>query len=69
MSAEVIALDARRVTPYIVQAIEGFLSDTPDSDYQRGYLAALVAVYREGLAGTLDARVLAAEKILRGGHE
>lgn len=60
----VIDFDSARVAPFIVRAIEGFLADPPDSDYQRGYLAALVNIYREGMGrGETDARVIAAEKL------
>lgn len=62
----VIDFDAHRVAPYIVAAIEGFLGDPPDSDFQRGYLAALLTVYREGIGrGDADARVIAAEGLIR----
>lgn len=36
---------------YVETAIRGFLIDPPDSEFQRGYLAALVTVYREALDG------------------
>lgn len=62
---EILDLDARRIAPFLIQAINLFLIDPPDSDYQLGYLAALVAVYKEGLGrGETDARVIAAERIL-----
>lgn len=66
MAAEVVDFDERRITPYLVEAIGGFLTDPPDTDYQRGYLAALVSVYREGLGREAnDARLVAAERLLR----
>ncbi|MBX9910832.1 MAG: hypothetical protein K2Z25_19270 [Beijerinckiaceae bacterium] len=39
---------------YIEAAIRGFLADPPDTDYQRGYLAALVVVYGEAMDGDAD---------------
>ncbi len=36
---------------YIEKAIRGFIADPPDTDYQRGYLAALLVVYREAMDG------------------
>ena len=64
MSNNVIDLDAGRVLPYMMQAIEGFLRDPPDTDFQRGYLSALCMVMREGLRrGQNDARLEAAERL------
>jgi hypothetical protein len=49
---------------FIERAIDGFLSDPPDSDFQRGYLAALLNVYREGLGvPASNGRIIAAEKL------
>ena len=45
----VISFDAEKATHYIEQALAGFINDPADSDYQRGYLAALLTVYEEGL--------------------
>lgn len=70
--ADLIDIDAVRIAPYLVRAIEGFIYDPPSSDggssiaYQRGYLAALLAIYQEALSrGRNDARIIAAERILR----
>jgi hypothetical protein len=49
MSAEVISFDARRASAYIERAFAGFLIDPADTDYQRGYLDALLTLYQEGL--------------------
>ena len=50
--------------PYVATAIDAFLNDPPDSDFQRGYLAALVAVYKEAIGRpAADARIIAAEKL------
>ena len=49
MSAELIAIEPARASNYVKRALEGFLTDPADTDYQRGYLAALLVLYREGL--------------------
>ena len=46
---DVISFDAERASRYLERAMWGFLGDPPDSDYQRGFLAALLVVYREGV--------------------
>jgi len=64
--AQIIDFDGARLAPLLVRSITSFLNDRPDSDYQRGYLAALLWAYREGLGrGADDARIAAAEKMLR----
>lgn len=59
--------DSHRVAPYLERAIEAFLNDPPDSDYQKGYLAGILAVYQEGIGRKTvkDARVIAAHKLTR----
>lgn len=52
--AEVISLDTEKASRYVSQALWGFMNDPPDSDYQRGFLAALLVVYREGLGKGAD---------------
>lgn len=49
MSAELVSFDAEKASRYIENSFAGFLSDPADSDYQRGFLAALLTLYREGL--------------------
>lgn len=46
---DVVSFDAEKATRYLERAMWSFLRDPADSDYQRGYLAALLTVYREGL--------------------
>jgi hypothetical protein len=46
---EIISFDAEKASRYIERAFAGYLNDPADSDYQRGYLAALLTLYREGL--------------------
>ncbi len=36
-----------RPIDYVRFALEAYLNDPPDTEFQRGYLAALVAIYRE----------------------
>ena len=47
--SNIISFDAEKATRYIEQALIGYLNDPADSDYQRGYLAALLNIYEEGL--------------------
>lgn len=62
-----LSFEAEKASRYILDAILSFLSDPPDSDFQRGYLAALISIYREGLnKGADDDRVKYLEKILYG---
>lgn len=61
----VVDFDAGRVRARLTAAIDLFLGDPPDSEYQYGYLAALLSLWREAIdGGTADARVIAAERIL-----
>jgi len=63
----IVDFDARKVTPYLWGSITSFMVDPPDSDYQRGYLAAIINVLREGIGRDAnDARLVAAEKLLGG---
>jgi hypothetical protein len=66
MSGEIIDFDDRRAAHYLIRTIEGFLSDPPDTEYQRGYLSALIAIYHEALGrGAGDARLLAAMRLMK----
>ena len=47
--SNVISFDAEKASRYIEQALAGFINDPADSDFQRGYLAALLTLYEEGL--------------------
>lgn len=51
----VIDFEAEKASRYIEQAFRGYLNDPADSDFQRGYLAALLTLYQEGLGKGLDA--------------
>lgn len=46
---QVIEFETEKASKYVKQALEGYLNDPADSDYQKGFLAALLVVYREGL--------------------
>lgn len=48
-------IEAREV---MVSMLAGFVSDPPDSDFQRGYLEALIVFAREGLGIRNDDPVL-----------
>lgn len=45
----VLSFEAEKASRFIDAAFRGFLMDPADSDHQRGYLAALIVVYEEGL--------------------
>lgn len=63
MTADLVSFDAERASRYIERAFAGFLLDPADSDYQRGYLAALLTLYREGLGkGAEDDRLALLER-------
>lgn len=54
----IVSFDAEKTVRYLEQSFQGFLGDPPDSDYQRGFLAALLVLYEEGLGkGKHDARI------------
>ena len=58
-------LDDGRAARYIREAIISYLGDPPDSDFQQGYLAALLDLYREGLGkGSDDDRIKLAAKMV-----
>lgn len=53
-----ISFDAEKTARYISSALMGFINDPADSDFQRGYLSAMLAMYREGLGrGRTDDRL------------
>lgn len=63
MDAEMISFDAEKASRYLLHAIVSFTNDPCDSDFQRGFLSALLVVYREGLGkGIGDDRVALAAK-------
>lgn len=61
--AEVVSFDAEKASRYVEQAFAGYLRDPADSDFQRGYLAALLTLYREGLGkGEGDSRLIVLDR-------
>lgn len=63
MSADIVSLDAERASRYIGQALHGFMIDPAETEYQRGYLSALLTIYREGLGkGAGDDRLVLLDK-------
>ena len=67
--SDIVEFDAMRVRRYLIAALRSFANDNPDTQYQRGYLAALCAVYREALNGGSDNDLLIGEAILEKGDE
>jgi hypothetical protein len=68
MMMEVISFDAEKASRYLERALFAFLGDPADSDYQRGFLAALLVVYEEGLGkGSQDARLALLHEQCRAG--
>lgn len=51
----VTSFDDHKARRYAEQALLGFYGDPPDSDYQRGFLAGIAALYAEGLGNALPA--------------
>ncbi|RYF08826.1 MAG: hypothetical protein EOO77_24880 [Oxalobacteraceae bacterium] len=50
---------------YVVQSIESFLTDPPDSDFHRGFLSAMLIVYTDSLGAPKDdPLVVAAEAVM-----
>jgi hypothetical protein len=43
-----------RVEEYVTRAVQTFLADAPDTDFQRGFLAALLVLAEEALELRLD---------------
>lgn len=61
------AMDGKQIASSIIRQIDELIADPPHTDFQRGYLEALVALYREGLGlnrGQTDARIEAAERLI-----
>ncbi len=61
------AIDGQHLGSTIIAEIDQFIDDPPATDFERGYLAALVSLYREGLDHMrlqADARIDAAEQLI-----
>lgn len=65
MNSNLISFDAERASRYIEESFNLFLMDPPDSDYQRGFLASLLVIYREGLGkGAGDDRLTLLDRMV-----
>jgi hypothetical protein len=53
----------QRAADYLLKQIAGFNSNPPDTDFQRGYLAAMLDTYEEGLGGAPDAAIEDARRL------
>jgi hypothetical protein len=53
-SSNVIEFDGERTRRYLNGIFVGYLKDPATSDYQRGFLAAALVIYREGLGRGAD---------------
>lgn len=63
----VVSFEGEKASRYIERALVAFLNDPADSDHQRGYLSALLTVYREGLGkGVGDDRLALLDQQTRG---
>lgn len=49
----------------VCSAIDHYLRYPPQTAYERGYVAALLAVYRDELGGAIDRRISATEEMLQ----
>ncbi len=61
------AIDGEHLASTIIAEIDQFIADSPATNFKRGYLAALVSLYREGLDHQrlqADARIDAAEQLI-----
>ncbi|MXO72899.1 hypothetical protein [Alteraurantiacibacter buctensis] len=54
MSAQIVSFDVEKASRYIERVFKGYLMDPADTDFQKGYLAALLDLYTEGLGKGLD---------------
>lgn len=54
----VISFETEKAARYLEQAFSLYLDDPADSDFQRGYLDAMLTIYRECLGkGLTDSRL------------
>ncbi len=61
------AIDAKQIASSVVRQIDELIADPPYTEFQCGYLEALVTLYREGLGlnrGQTDGRIDAAERLI-----
>ncbi len=66
----VIEFETERASRYVLDALLSFIGDPPDTDFQTGYLACLLDIYREGLnQGDGDDRIDYLASFIRGETE
>lgn len=63
--SNIIDFDGKKAAPYIRTCLTGFMNDPPDTEYQMGYLAACVDIYKEALTKQDDI-LKVCEKIVYG---
>lgn len=51
---EVVSFDSKQVERYLNETMAGFLADPVESEYQSGFLSAILVVYREALGRDVD---------------
>lgn len=63
--SNIIDLDGRRAEHFLLTSVDLFLRHPPSNEFERGFLAALTAIYRQGLRrGEGDARLIAASRLV-----
>jgi hypothetical protein len=63
--SNIVDLDGRRAERFLLTSLDIFLKNPPSNEFERGFLAALTAVYRQGLRrGEGDARLIAASRLV-----
>ncbi len=63
--SNIVDLDGRRAEHFLLTSVDVFLRNPPQNEFERGFLAALTAVYRQGLRrGEGDARLIAASRLV-----
>jgi hypothetical protein len=56
--------DSQKIETYLREAMERFITDPPDDEYQQGFLGALMVIYEEALGMPKDSNILVAVKEL-----
>lgn len=68
--AEVISFEGHKAQKFLEKGLVLFHGDPPDSDYQRGYMAALIDTYLDCLNGPLtDDRIAAVASWIGRGRD
>jgi hypothetical protein len=61
-------VDRDSLVALLKRGIDKHVDDPPDSDWQRGFLDAVVQVYRETLNGRANSRVIAGQALVSPQH-